>query len=249
MPGRQSREQQWLRDEIAADRRRRVVEGAGGEQVGAHDHARARMHLADHLDRIRKSWRGGSDEADRDGPAETLAQASGRLEALAHGARVVRTGRGQHDHVVVPQSEVDDTSREHGDEAIVGAQLVGEPGAPTEPIQSPREPRPHVEPRGEHERHDHRVGLGGGGERRGDVAVRRVHEGDGDIESGALGCHRVDEPDDRFAILRRRSAVRDGDEAKWASARSIAGMVGTARPDHVPPRAPRRSRSHRRLRR
>ena len=199
------------------------------------------MHLADHLDRVGKSWDGRGDEPDGDRATEPLAQPTGGLEALPHRAGIVRAGSGEDDRVLVVEADGEQAPREHRDDAIVGAELIGEPGAAGEVIEPEREPGANVEAGGEHERHDDRVGLRGGSQRGGDVSVRCVDEADRDVELRSLGRDAVDEPDHGFAVLRRWGAVGDGDESKGVCAGDIRRQPGTARPDHLPHRALRRN--------
>ena len=199
------------------------------------------MHLADHLDRVGQPRDGRGDEPDGDRAAEAVSEPARGLEALAHRAGVVGPGSGEHDGVAVGEPECVEALGEHLDDAVVGAELIGEPRAAAEAVEPEREPGAHVEARGEHERHDDRVGLGVGAEGGRDIRVAGVDEADGDVELGSLGRDAVDEPDHGFAVLRSTGAPWVTATRRRGCAPCSAGAPAPARPDHLPTRALRRN--------
>ena len=220
----------------------RVVERARREQVGADDHREPGC-----TSRIISIASGSRGIAAAMNP--TVTGRPSRCPSRRAVSKHSRTARGSLDPAAAsttasPSARPSGVEAlgEHRDDAVVGAELSGEPRAAADAVEPERQARAHVEARGEHERHDDRIGLGVGGERRRDIRVRGVDEADRDVELGSLGRDAVDEPDHGFAVLRPRA--RRGSRRRGGAGvrRDFRRQRRHRRPDHLPtPRSPAES--------
>ena len=108
---------------------------------------------------------------------------------------------------------------QHRDDAIVGAEFVGELGSAADAIEPQREPGAHVEPRGEHERHDDGLGLRGGSQRA-SPRHRRFDASTKLMETSRSG--RSDATPSTSRITASRFSV---EAAPWVTATSRSGWL------------------------
>ena len=153
------------------------------------------------------------------GRPSRCAEPSGGLEALAHGAGVVRTGRGEHDGVA--RRRVRGRARRSASTATMrssGPSSSASWAPPPIAVEPEREPGAHVEARGEHERHDDRVGLRGGG--RAAAATSRFAASTKLMETSSSGRS------DATPSTRRITASRFSAEgAPWVTATRRSGCA------------------------
>ena len=194
------------------------------------------MHLADHLDRVGQPRDGRRDEPHGHGAAEPLAEPAGRLEALAHGARVVRARRGEEHGVALGESERVEPLGEHLDDAVVGSELGGEPGAAADAGRGrARGPVRTWKPAESTSGTMTASGSASAARAAATSALLASTKVMDTPMSGRCGGDAVDEPDHGLAIRGRRRAVGDGDEAERMGAeRASSGSASTTRPDHLP---------------